>query len=104
MTRPGFRHAHPRRAVVVGAGSFGTAIALLLERGGVHTALLCRTPEQAVELEAARQNQRYLEGVEFPPTLKVAALGDRDDQLRRADLVFLAVPSKGLGQALADVR
>ena len=41
---------NPRRAAVVGAGSFGTAVAVLLERGGVRTTLLTRTPEQATEL------------------------------------------------------
>jgi glycerol-3-phosphate dehydrogenase (NAD(P)+) len=51
---------HPRRAAVVGAGSFGTAVAVLLERAGIRTTLLCRTPEQAEELSGARQNERYL--------------------------------------------
>src|ERR687892_558544 len=37
----------PRRASVVGAGSFGTAVAVLLERAGMRTTLLCRTPELA---------------------------------------------------------
>ncbi|MBA3437060.1 MAG: hypothetical protein H0U14_03555, partial [Thermoleophilaceae bacterium] len=36
----------PRRAAVVGAGSFGTAVALLLERAGLRTTLLCRTSDQ----------------------------------------------------------
>ena len=49
--QPGIRQPgqHPRRAVVVGAGSFGTAVAILLERAGVRTTLLCRTPEQAAD-------------------------------------------------------
>jgi glycerol-3-phosphate dehydrogenase (NAD(P)+) len=93
----------PRRASVVGAGSFGTAVALLLERAGLRTTLLCRTPEQAERMLAARQNERYLEGVELPDALEVRVLGNRDDQFHRADLVFLAVPSAGLGDALAEL-
>jgi glycerol-3-phosphate dehydrogenase (NAD(P)+) len=93
----------PRRASVVGAGSFGTAVALLLERAGLRTTLLCRTPEQAERMLAARQNERYLEGVELPDALEVRVLGNRDDQFHRADLVFLAVPSAGLGYALAEL-
>ena len=46
----------PRRATVIGAGSFGTAVALLLERAGVRTTLLCRTAEQAAA--AARPTAR----------------------------------------------
>jgi NAD-dependent glycerol-3-phosphate dehydrogenase N-terminus len=62
---------HPRRATVVGAGSFGTAVALLLVRAGVRTTLLCRTEEQARQVAEARQNERYLPGVELPQQLKV---------------------------------
>ena len=90
----------PRRATVIGAGSFGTAVALLLERAGVRTTLLCRTAEQAERLNADRENSHYLPGVTLPQGLKVRLLGDHDDQFRRVDLLFLAVPSKGIGQAL----
>ncbi len=89
---------------MVGAGSFGTAIALLLERAGVRTTLLCRTEEQAGELSEKRENGRYLSGVELPAALKVRGFGARDDQFRRPDLVFLAVPSKGLGEAIAEIE
>lgn len=92
------------RASVVGAGSFGTAVALLLERAGVRTTLLCRTEEQAVELDRERENERYLPGVALPRDLKIRALGLYDDQFRRADLVFLAVPSKGLAAAVAELE
>jgi glycerol-3-phosphate dehydrogenase (NAD(P)+) len=98
MAYPG---QQPRRATVVGAGSFGTAVALLLERAGIRTTLLCRTEGQAEGLIEARENERYLPGVELPSSLKVRAFGNRPDQFQRPDLVFLAVPSKGLGEALA---
>jgi glycerol-3-phosphate dehydrogenase (NAD(P)+) len=96
--------AHPiRRASVVGAGSFGTAVALLLVRAGVRTTLLCRTPEQASELERADENTKYLPGVELPERLKIRALGGVAGQFQRADLILLAVPSSGLGQAIAEL-
>lgn len=69
----------------------------------MRTTLLCRTEEQARELAERRENSRYLPGVELPPALKVRAFGARDDQFRRPDLVFLAVPSKGLGEAIAEI-
>lgn len=93
--------AHPiRRASVVGAGSFGTAVAVLLDRAGVRTTLLCRTEEQARELAAARENVRYLQGVSLPHRITVRALDTRDDHPPRADLILLAVPSHGLGEAI----
>ncbi|HEX6714018.1 MAG TPA: NAD(P)H-dependent glycerol-3-phosphate dehydrogenase [Thermoleophilaceae bacterium] len=91
---------HPiRRAVVVGAGSFGTAVAVLLERAGVRTTLLTRTKEQCAELESERENRRYLAGVELPRGLRIQALDPEEAQFRRADGIFLAVPSRAVGQA-----
>jgi glycerol-3-phosphate dehydrogenase (NAD(P)+) len=87
----------PRRAVVIGAGSFGTGLAVLLVRGGLRTTLQTRTEEQARTLEERRENERYLPGVELPGSLRIqpAALG-----VARADYVFLAVPSHGLGEVI----
>jgi glycerol-3-phosphate dehydrogenase (NAD(P)+) len=89
---------------VVGAGSFGTAVALLLVRAGIRTTLLCRTGEQAERISAERENSAYLPGVPLPGPLKVRTLGARDDQFVRPDLVFLAVPSKTLRQALTELE
>jgi glycerol-3-phosphate dehydrogenase (NAD(P)+) len=86
--------------VVVGAGSFGTAIAVLLARGGVRTTLQARTAEQCERLSADRENQAYLPGVKLPPALKVEAVGAG---LARADYVLLAVPSRGLDEVIAGL-
>jgi glycerol-3-phosphate dehydrogenase (NAD(P)+) len=87
----------------VGAGSFGTAVAVLLVRAGLRTALLCRTAEQAEVLAQSRHNERYLPNVELPRELRVRPLAEGRDQLARSDLVFLAVPSKALPGALAEL-
>jgi glycerol-3-phosphate dehydrogenase (NAD(P)+) len=89
-----------RRAVVVGAGSFGTAVAVLLARGGTRTTLQARSPEQARQLAEERVNPQYLPEVAFPRELRVepAAAG-----LARADYVFLAVPSRGLDEVIAGL-
>ena len=75
-----------------------------MERAGLRTTLLCRTEDQARELDRSRENERYLAGVKLPPGLKVRVLGNREDQFSRPDLIFLAVPSKGLGPALAELQ
>ena len=86
-----------RRAVVVGAGSFGTAVAVLLARGGLRTTLQARTAEQARELAEQRENKTYLPGVELPRELRVEDVGAG---LARADFVFLGVPSRGLDEVI----
>ena len=88
----------PRRAVVVGAGSFGTAVAVLLARGGLRTTLQTRTPEQAALLQSARENAVYLPEVALPPELRIESA---DVGLARYDLVFLGVPSGGLDEVVA---
>ena len=50
-----------RAAVVIGAGSFGTAVAVLLARGGMRTTLQTRTPEQAQRLIEHRENREHRE-------------------------------------------
>jgi glycerol-3-phosphate dehydrogenase (NAD(P)+) len=72
-------------------------------RAGLRTALLCRTREQAEQLGRDRHNERYLPGVELPRELRVRALSDGREALLRSDLVFLAVPSKTLPEALAEL-
>src|ERR1700680_1170691 len=73
-----------KRATVIGAGSFGSALAVLLARGGFRTTLQARTAEQATRLDAERENDVYLPGVELPAQLRIEAApaggGRGDDQ------------------------
>ena len=89
-----------RRAVVIGAGSFGTAVAVLLARGGLRTTLQSRTREQAEVLTAERENNAYLAGVELPKELRIE---DVSAGLTRADYVFLGVPSDGLDAVIGGL-
>lgn len=86
-----------RRAVVIGAGSFGTAVAILLARGGLRTTLQTRTEDQARRLREDRQNRVYLSEVEFPRELRIEPVGS---DLHRADYVFVSVPSTNFSQAI----
>ena len=59
--------------VVIGAGAWGTAMAVHLARRGQHTALVPRRPEHAAQLQAARENRDYLPGVRLPDGLLVTS-------------------------------
>ncbi|HEV2943862.1 MAG TPA: NAD(P)H-dependent glycerol-3-phosphate dehydrogenase [Solirubrobacteraceae bacterium] len=89
-----------RRATVIGAGSFGTALSVLLSRGGLRTTLQARTAIQAAQLEEDRENRTYLPGVQLPAQLRIEAASAG---VARADYVFLAVPSNGLGEVIATL-
>jgi glycerol-3-phosphate dehydrogenase (NAD(P)+) len=90
-----------RRAAVIGAGSWGTAVAVLLARGGLEVQLGTRTAAQAAEMSEAGQNRRYLEGVELPDTLRVRPAAEIE--LAGLDLVVLAIPSGSLPQAVGSI-
>src|SRR5918995_6039124 len=90
-----------RRAVVIGAGSFGTATAVLLARGGFRTTLQARTPDQAERLERDRENREYLPEVELPRELRIESI---EGGLSRADYVFLGVPSRGLDEVIEGLE
>jgi 1-acyl-sn-glycerol-3-phosphate acyltransferase len=90
-----------RRAAVIGAGSWGTAVAVLLARGGLEVQLGARTAEQAAELARARENRRYLEGVELPESVLVRPAAEIE--LAGLDLLCLAIPSGSLPQAVGAI-
>ncbi len=87
-----------RKAAVIGSGSWGTAMAILLARGGLEVQLGCRTRESAERIAGARSNERYLAGVELPEGIGVKRAADIE--LAGIDLVVLAVPSAGLPAAV----
>src|ERR671936_778099 len=80
-----------RKAAVIGAGSWGTAMAVLLARGGLDVQLGTRSQERADEIAAKRLNARYLPGVTLPESVAVRRAADIE--LGACDLVCLAVPS-----------
>ncbi len=88
-----------RRAVVIGAGSWGTSLAVCLARAGLEVDLACRTHEQAVTLAEARENAAYLPGVALPESVRVLRAAELE--LGGHDLVCLAVPARSLPSVLA---
>ncbi|HEV7616364.1 MAG TPA: 1-acyl-sn-glycerol-3-phosphate acyltransferase [Solirubrobacterales bacterium] len=90
-----------RRAAVIGAGSWGTAVAVLLARGGLEVQLGARNRERAAEMIEAGENERYLPGVPLPEAIDVRPASEIE--LAGLDLVCLAIPSKSLPQAVGAI-
>ena len=76
---------------VIGAGSWGTALAIQLARAGHPTFLWGRDTAQRDAMRRARCNERYLPDAAFPDTLNVAL--DLEEALRGARDALIAVPS-----------
>jgi len=91
---------HARRAVV-GAGTWGTTLALHLAKHGPVT-LITRDEQQARQLAAERQNSRYLPGITLPVELELTA--DTSLLSSAHDLVIFAVPARAMRATAERVR
>jgi 1-acyl-sn-glycerol-3-phosphate acyltransferase len=87
-----------RRAAIVGAGSWGTGLAVAFARAGLDVELGCRTEQQAARLQRTRVNEDYLPGIRLPDAISVTTADGL--ALDRADLVCFAVPAAGLPAAV----
>lgn len=81
---------------VLGAGSFGTAVATTLARGGHRVTLLCRTAQQAAQINDGHHNPRFFPGHTLSPLID--ATGDPADVVAAADMLFLAFPSRAMDE------
>jgi len=87
---------------VIGAGSWGTALAILLAREGHLTQLWSRDAAQLDAMRSARRNVRYLPDASFPESLQVAA--DLAQALEGARDALIAVPSHAFRATLEGIR
>lgn len=88
------------KVAVLGAGSWGTALALQLCRSGDDVHQWDRRPERAREMQAERVNQRYMPGIPLPSNLTVSS--DLAGVLHQAPLVVEVVPSQSVRAVMAD--
>ena len=84
------------RVAVLGAGSWGTALAILLARNGARTTLWGRDPAAIAAMAAMRRNTRYLPDAEFPAALGV------DVTPRLKTLKVTEPPKRTAGIKVAD--
>lgn len=83
---------------VLGAGSWGTALAALLARHDYPTVIWGRNAEQVDAIDKRHENQRYLPGVKLPESLR--ATTDLSAAVSSADLVLVVTPSHAFNQTL----
>ena len=76
---------------VLGAGSWGTALAAVLARNGAPTTLWGRDAAAIAQIAATRRNARYLPDLELPELLRVSS--DLAASVRAADVVLIVTPS-----------
>lgn len=90
------------KIVVLGAGGWGTALALLLAEKGFQVWLWARRSETAARLASERENYAYLPGVKIPAAICISA--DLPAALAGAQVVVCSVPSQALREVLRLAR
>jgi len=81
------------KVAVIGAGSWGTAIAGLLSENGVNTVLWGHNKEHQDILKKDRENKKYLPGLPFSPILVISS--DLREAVTDAEVICMVVPSHG---------
>lgn len=90
-----------KRITVIGAGSWGTALAVLLANKGYDVLMWEHTKEIAEKMVIERENSRLLPGIKFPSNLKITH--ELDKVIEGSRYVVLSVPSQVLREVIAKI-
>lgn len=91
-----------RKIGILGAGSWGTALAIMAARNGCETLLWGRNAEKVRTLAEQRENRQYLPGITFPENLTLTS--SIRDACKFSDVLLLSVPSHAFREILSTIR
>lgn len=89
-----------KKITVIGSGSWGTALAVMLAKHGHEVTIWARRQDAVDELLEKRTNAQYLPGIEIPA--KIQATTDHEGAVKNADIIILGVPSRAVAQTVRD--
>ena len=89
-----------KKVTVIGSGSWGTALAVMLAKNGHEVVIWSRRQDAVDELLNDRKNERYLPGVVIPENIQ--ATTDREKAVAEAEIIILAVPSRAVAETVRD--
>ena len=87
-------------ASIIGAGSWGTALAIVLAQRGIEVRLWCRNPEQAAQMANLRENDRYLPGVNLGENINPT--NDFNFAVQ-SEVILCVVPSSAMADLSKDL-
>jgi len=88
--------------VVVGAGSYGTALAICLARNGNKTLLWGRDEQHVANMQQQRSNEKYLPGVSFPENLTIS--NNLEHVISSSNTILVVVPSHAFSDMLDQIK
>lgn len=89
-----------KKVTVIGSGSWGTALAVMLQKHGHDVVIWSRRQDAVDEMQRDRENKKYLPGITLPQGLKFTT--DREKAVKDAEIIILSVPSKAVRQTAMD--
>lgn len=92
----------PSPITVLGAGSYGTALAIAFSRNGYPTYLWGHNPTHMAQLQQERQNQRFLPNISFPNSLLIEP--ELAKALSYSQDILIVVPSNAFGEILSRIK
>ncbi|MBB4823781.1 glycerol-3-phosphate dehydrogenase (NAD(P)+) [Sporosarcina luteola] len=90
------------KVTVIGAGSWGTALAFVLADNGHDCLLWARREEQAAEINEHHTNERYVPTILLPSSLQ--ATSDLKRAVHHAEILIIAVPTKGIREICEEIN
>lgn len=90
-----------RKVSVIGAGSWGTAIAFVLAENGHDCLLWARREEQSAEITTNHTNNTYLPNIKLPKNLK--GTSNMQEAIDHCDILILAVPTKAIRNVCSEI-
>lgn len=91
-----------KKVCILGAGSWGTALATLLANNSLQVSLWGRLEDGIDEMKQLRENKRYLPGVKLPAL--VYPESDVKEAIKDAILIVVAVPSQAVREVLTNIK
>jgi glycerol-3-phosphate dehydrogenase (NAD(P)+) len=90
------------RVAVLGGGSWGTALSVLLAKNGVETGIWVRSEDQLETMLRKRENPKYLPDINLPSQLGIS--NDIDETIKNSSIVVLAVPTHSVRGLLGQLE
>ncbi|MDE3839412.1 NAD(P)H-dependent glycerol-3-phosphate dehydrogenase [Bacillus methanolicus] len=90
------------KVAVIGAGSWGTALAMVLADNGHEVRIWGHKPSQIEEINREHTNQKYLPGISLPES--IIGFSSLKEVLKDIEVMILAVPTKAIREVLGKIR
>lgn len=90
-----------RKVTILGAGSWGTALAVTLAKKGIEVNLWSRNPKHVSQLQTIKENLNYLPGVILPQNINF--ISDLRIAVQNMECIVLAIPTHGIREVLQDL-